>query len=168
MLKIFMMIVIVLCCYLVGYNQSLKLVGRVKLLSEIENMLIYIKNSISYMARPVGEIFYEMGSNYEFQKLDFITKTNEELQNGKTFSSAFSKAVNETQLELNDGEKEMLISFGEQVGNSDVEGELGKIEFFKEQVKTAREEAREKRDKTAKLYTSLGTFAGLALVLILL
>lgn len=163
-----MMIVIVLCCYQVGYSQACKLMKRVKLLNAIENMLIYIKNNISYMAKPVGEILFEMSESREFEELDFIEIAAKKVGSGQPVAYAFSQGVKRTQLELEQADKELLTSFGSQIGSSDIDGELGKIEFFKEQVKLVKEEAREKRDKTAKLYTSLGIFAGLALVLILL
>lgn len=168
MVKTVAIVVLVGCCYQLGYNQSLKLINQVKLLDEIEKMFVYIKNNITYVATPLSEIFYDMAGSKEFEKLDFVKTCNDSLQKGEKFSGAFCKAVGKTELPLADEHKELLLSFGRQLGDSDTEGELNKLTFYSNSLSALNKEAREKRDKTAKLYTSLGVFGGLAIALILL
>lgn len=168
MIKIVAIVIIMLCCYQIGYNQSLKLMKQVKLLREIEKMFVYIKNNISYVAKPLKEIFYELAHSKEFKELDFIETCNDNLKNGEKFELAFVSGVQKSELPLRQEDKELLISFGSQLGSSDIDGEMNKLAFYQDKLKILQKEATEKRDKLAKLYTSLGIFAGLALALVLL
>ena len=75
--------------------------------------------------------------------------------------------VNENFLNLKNEDITLMKNLGNVLGKTDIEGQMSEINQFllllKEQIKNAEEE----KNKNAKMYKSLGTIIGLAIVIIL-
>lgn len=52
-------------------------------------------------------------------------------------------------------------------GKTDIDGQMSEINLFKELLKTQIQKAEEEKRKNTKMYKSLGTIAGLTIIIIL-
>ncbi len=81
---------------------------------------------------------------------------------------AWEKCVDESNLSLNNEDKEALKSLAKLLGNTDINGQLSQINlvnnFLDEQIK----DATEAKLKNEKLYKKLGIIVGLAVVIVLI
>ena len=70
-------------------------------------------------------------------------------------------------LNLNQEDITFLKTLGNVLGKTDVEGQMSEINQFQTILKVQIENAEEEKNKNAKMYKSLGTIIGLAIVIIL-
>ena len=100
----------------------------------------------------VGRLFYDVGRGME---LEFA-------------GEAWEKCVDESKLNLNDEDRDLLKSLGKLLGNTDIQGQLNQIylvnNFLDEQIK----DATEARAKNEVMYKKLGVIVGLAVVIVLI
>lgn len=81
---------------------------------------------------------------------------------------AWEKCIDESNLSLNNDDKDALKSLAKLLGNTDINGQLSQIHlvnnFLEEQIK----DAIEAKVKNEKLYKKLGVIVGLAVVIVLI
>ena len=92
----------------------------------------------------------------------------EKLKNKKT-EVAWNEAVLEERFYLNlKGEDiNLILSLGNMLGKTDVEGQMSEINQFCSLINEQIAIAEEEKNKNSKMYKSLGTIIGLAIVIIL-
>lgn len=99
-----------------------------------------------------GELFYKTSKQ---MNLEFA-------------GEAWEKCIEESNLALNNDDKEALKSLAKLLGNTDINGQLSQIHlvnnFLEEQIK----DAVEAKSKNEKLYKKLGVIVGLAVVIVLI
>ena len=80
-----------------------------------------------------------------------------------------AKAIKEEQVLLNlkNEDIETISSLGSILGKSDIEGQISEIDEFKERLNLQIKQAEEEKRKNSKMFKSLGTIAGLVIVIIL-
>lgn len=99
-----------------------------------------------------GELFYKTSKqmNFEFA------------------GEAWEKCIDESNLYLNNDDKDALKSLAKLLGNTDINGQLSQIHlvnnFLEEQIK----DAIDAKIKNEKLYKKLGVIVGLAVVIVLI
>ena len=119
----------------------------------LENIFIDVQKEIT---RDVGRIFYEVGAEYN--------------KNEKDISEIWTEVIEDSfrDLDLTFEDERILIDFGLALGKSDIEGELRNIEVTIEKLKGQLTYAKEKNDKYAKVYRTLGTLCGIVIAVILI
>lgn len=151
---------------LIGIKASDNLKKRCEHCALIIEMINRIGILIKYRSLSVYEISSELKMSRTFEKLDFIKNLPEEFS-GESFSSLWIRAVEED-CSLGDEEKELLISFSEVFGVSDIEGQLSSVLMLKENLKSIQEKRCFEYEKKGKLYRSLGIIAGVMTGIIIL
>ena len=166
-IKIIIYSFIFLSSSLIGVLVSKKYTNRVNELKEFKNALNIFKTKIRYTYEPIPEIFIEISEsvnpnigcvfNMAASKMDVLTA-----------GDAWTIALKMEDLSINEEDKIALNNLSKLLGKTDLQGQLSQIEmtedFLEEQIKKAEKE----RNKSEKLYRTLGTILGLTIVIILM
>lgn len=157
-------LLLILAGSLAGFMESHKLSVRVESLELFLQFLSAAKTEIRYSAVPVMQILQKHGG-----KLFCLRECVRRCANGDGFEKSWERSIG--CCAKCDGftacDRELLLSFGEEFGASDTEGQISHLELFIGLFRTNLESAREERDRKSKLYLMLGIFAGLAAALLL-
>ena len=165
-LKIVIYIAIFASSSYVGILFSMKYSNRVNELKDFKNAFNIFKTKLRYTYAPLDEIFMDISKSIKSivgeTFLDICS--NMKIQNA---TESFNNAIDTNNLSLTVEDKETIKNLSKLLGKTDIEGQMSEINQFllllKEQIKNAEEE----KNKNAKMYKSLGTIIGLAIVIIL-
>lgn len=167
LVKIIIYSFIFLSCSLIGILISKKYVNRVNELKEFKNALNMIKTKIRYTYAPLPEIFAEISENVD-TNISNVFKNAAEKMNICTAGEAWDLALKIEDLNINNEDRNALRNLSKLLGKTDLEGQLNQIEmtsdFLDKQIRTAENQ----RDKSEKMYRTLGMIMGLAIVIILI
>ena len=167
LVKIIIYSFIFLSCSLIGILISKKYSNRVNELKEFKNALNMIKTKIRYTYAPLPEIFAEISENVD-TNISNVFKNAAEKMNICTAGEAWDLALKIEDLNINNEDRDALRNLSKLLGKTDLEGQLNQIEmtsdFLDKQIRTAENQ----RDKSEKMYRTLGMIMGLAIVIILI
>ena len=153
----------------IGFLLSKKYVDRVIELKKISNLINILKNKIRFTHKPLIEALEEIGNIDKTERISNIfLKTSKKIKDKKVVD-AWNEAIDEERffLELTNEDIKLIRQFGVMLGKEDLEGELSKIEEFNVLLEAEIKKAEEESTKNQKMYKSLGTIIGLAIVIIL-
>lgn len=163
-------IVLISATSLIGFSLANDCSKRPRALRELQSLLQMLENEISYLSNLLSEAFNRI---YEGTNSDTAILFREAAKNlginGVTADVAWEKSINENyaKLSLNKEDKDILLTFGNMLGNSDLEGQLNNIRLMSSQLKLQELKAEDMRQKNEKMYSSLGVLSGLAITIIL-
>lgn len=130
-------------------------------------MLQLIENEIHYCALPVGELLDIISGRKELRELDFVSSCAEIYESGVSFSEAWCSGVKGSACGLNADDKQLLYSFGDALGTTDVSGQISLCRLHAHLLEERLEQARREKDKKGKVCTSLGALAGVFFAVVL-
>ncbi len=154
----------------IGFSLASDCSKRPRSLRELQSLLQMLENEISYLSNLLSEAFNRIYESTNSQTSILFREAAKNLStHGITADAAWEKAIEENyaKLSLNKEDKTVLISFGNMLGNSDLEGQINNIKLMSSQLKLQELKAEEMRTKNEKMYRSLGVLSGLAIVIIL-
>ena len=153
----------------IGYIISKKYSNRVIELKEFRNAINILENKIKFTYEPIGEIFKEISKNINTDISNVFMKASNYLENSTT-KEAWKKAIEEEKdyLSINDEDRNIIENLGNMLGKTDVDGQISEIKLTSKFIETQIEKAEEEKKKNQKLYRTLGTVIGLAIVIILI
>lgn len=154
----------IIVCSLIGNYFATRDLNRVKTIEEIFLMIQIISTEIKFCKTPLDSIVNKLSKNDGFIHLNFICEC-EKLLGKQKFPTAWQTSVKKSA--LHESDKQLLISLGNNLGTSDVEGQLSNCELHKELFENNYNSAREKCLKFGKLYTSLGLFGGVLVAVVI-
>lgn len=167
---IFLLCIFIGSC-IIGILISKKYKNRVLQLREFKEMINILENKIKFTYKPLGNIFDDIEKIYsdknQICQIFKQTKINME-KNDVCFS--WENAIDKLKqnLCLNIEDINIIKGLGKQLGKTDVEGQVSEIaltnEFLDIQIKDAEEQCK----KNEKMYKTLGTIIGIAIVIILI
>ncbi len=151
-----------------GVVTSRKLALRVRFLQQYLSFIDYIETEIRYARRALIEVVRGYQNGVEFQA--FLTVVYRDLAQKVPFPEAWSKAVRSlpSTYGLLRQDKELIYSFGDNLGATDVDGQIALCQLNKNLVSAALEAAQDEKNKKSKLYLMLGSSFGMCLAIILL
>lgn len=161
-------LIVVVTTY-IGFLVAKKLQKREETLRETILFFDMVENEIRYMLnvlpnayesarqRLKGELKIVIGQIV----VDMLASDNYELS-GKTISSNINLLK-----ELTSYDKEVIISTLKNLGRSDVDAQVNILENAKRTIQVQIDEAIEYKNKNSKLYKTVGTIAGMIIVIIL-
>jgi len=163
------LILLMICLYsiFIGYLLSNKYKQRVEELREIKNLLGMLKTKIRFTYEPLPEILKESAESFNGNILKLIENVKIKI-NIMTAGTAWQKAIDETDLNLNLEDKNILKKMGNLLGRTDVEGQLSEIEVTENFLNKQIEKAEQEKIKNEKMYKTLGIITGIGLVIILI
>lgn len=166
MLRIFCTFVIIISTSYIGYSASDKLKKRSDTIDKIIHMFEEMSVLIRFKALTVYELADELKQNSMFCSLDFLNLLSR--SETQSFSYQFSDAVNRSQCCLNEDDKSLLKSFGNSLGNTDVDGQLSSILVFKSNFEEKGRQAKNEYLKKSRLYRSFGILGGMFISIIVI
>ena len=165
-LKIIMLIMIVLACMLIGIIISKRYSKRVEELREIRTALNMLETKIKFTYEPLPEIFNQISSNLSQNMGEIFAKASSNMNN-MLAKEAWEKALDKNNFNMNQEDINILKKMGGLLGKTDVDGQISEIKLTNSFINTQIKKAEEEKEKNAKMYRTLGTVVGLAIVIIL-
>ena len=146
-IKYCMLFLILILSSLIGRFLSKKYVYRLQELEEMKNALNIFKTKIKFTYEPIPEIFTQISEmcNKNIGNIFFYAK--EKMKN-ETANIAWEKAIEESETNLNQEDKNILKNLSKLLGQTDCEGQVSQIEitenFLAVQIKEARRRKKKK------------------------
>lgn len=155
MLKLLLCIVIVVSSSVLGCHYSNKLLIRKSVLQKFIKELKSSVTQIRYTSATLCEIFSDKFSDFHFTSDDvFATQW-------KTLVHSYEKSLDKSDVKL-------LISFAENLGTTDVDGEISHIEMYIDLLNSSVQDAQNNINQKSKLYRTLGLSSGILVSILLL
>ena len=166
-MKLLIYTCIFLVCSAIGLIKSQTYTYRVEELKEFKNALNMFKTKISFTFEPIPDIFSQI-SGIVSTNISSIFRIASYNMQFFPAGDAWNKAMDTDILNINLEDKKILKDLSKLLGKTDITGQLNQIElttdFLEEQIKKAEEQ----RNKSEKMYRTIGMLIGMAIVIILM
>lgn len=170
-LKLLGSLFIIISSGFIGFEYSRKYIERLNNLIYIQNCIQILETEVVYASNPIPnalENLYIKGN----KKVSFLFKDIKEYLLNNKDKSLFDSfkhnlEISKNKLFLQDDDIEIILSLGRTLGISDVFDQKKHFKTTIMNLEINQQNARENKDKNAKMYRSLGLLFGTALVLIL-
>ena len=136
---------------------------RAEILGEIVNMISFMQTRLRYECLPLAALLKSLEDNRKTGNLSFVSACREKTEKGESFSSAWRESI--------ENEKELcgllrnvipcLISLGEDLGTTDLEGQLSCCGYYERIFSGELKEREEQNRKYLRLYPALGAMLGI-------
>lgn len=151
----------------IGLLLSQKYQKRVEQLKDFKSAFTILKTKIRFTCAPLKEIFQDISKSIHSKVAEVFQTASKNIET-QNATDSWNKAVTETQTELTKEDKEAICSLGKLLGKTDLEGQMNEIDLCLTFLETQIEKAEREKEKNAKLYKTLGTIAGIGIIIILL
>lgn len=150
---------------------SKKYKNRVEELKNFKEACNILESKIKFTYQPLGDIFQEISNILDrHNNIYKIFEFSYESMNNCDFKTSWENAIEKEKVNLNLKKEDinLIKNFGNMLGKTDVSGQLNEINltmnFLDSQILSAEEECK----KNEKMYRTLGTIFGLAIIIILI
>ena len=157
MIKLIGLLLVIGTGSMLGLHKAGQLRHRVTWLAALEGLLRSMQTEIRYMAPPLEQLLGDLSMQPAYKVLDFLPAIGNYAQQ-EAFGQAWNRAVAEACPWQE--ERQILLQLGCQLGNSDIDGQLGAIGLAAEQVHMLLNTARQQSLEKGKLCTAMGTLLG--------
>ena len=166
-IKTFTLFLIFLSSTYIGILMSNRFTNRVKDLKEIKSGLNAFKTKIKFTYEPIPTIFKEISKSIKNHIGNIFEKASKNMETMPA-GEAWNKAVEEVQTSLTKEDVEILKKLSNLLGKVDLQGQISEIELVENFLETQINLAEEEKQKYTKMYKTLGTIIGLAVVIVLI
>ena len=157
-----MAITVILTANYLGRSISI----RIKSLEDFSLLIRSIKTYIGFSKVPITQIMRKLENEQNSSRLGFVSVLNNKLESGEGFYEAWCESLNA--IRINSADAELLRTFAEGLGGSDVNGQLENCDMFLNLIGARLESLRPKSETRMKVYNSLGVLlAGLAVIILI-
>ena len=156
-IKIVIYSFIFLSSSLIGILNSKKYSNRVSELKEFKNALNIFKTKIRYTYEPLPQIFTEISENVN-SNISPVFKNAAEKMKFCAAGEAWNLALTIEELNIDDEDRNALKNLSKLLGKTDMT-----TNFLDKQIK----EAETQKEKSEKMYRTLGMIIGIGIVIIL-
>ena len=157
-------LLLALCGTLSGYAMSRSYKRRVLLMGEYLRFLTQAQSVIGYTAAEAASLLEGIKGLALMRPI--IDEALRQLREGSSFESAWCSAAGRFVPDKDD--RELLCSFGESFGTSNISGELSKLELHKVNASRRYDELSQELKTKSRLYRTVGTFCGVLTASLLL
>ena len=140
---------------------------RVEELKEMKKSFIAIETKMKYTYDVLPEIFKEVAIGLR-QSIREIFEYATLLMKEKTANEAWIESIQSAKTNMTKEDLEILKGYGKLLGKTDIDGQVSQIKLTNEFLETQIEKAEKELVKNEKLYKTLGTVCGLAIVILLI
>lgn len=160
---------------IVGFSLAGKRVASVQerktaLLREIILMINVVESRLRHSRLPVADLLCVLDENKGLSGLGFIKTCREKVCFGKDFPDAWRESI-DTETEicgiLSDS-AEYLLSFGADIGSTDLESQLSGCRYYSEIFGRELEIQQEKSRKYSKVFPTLGALLGISAAILII
>ena len=150
----------------VGLFFSLRLKEREKTMSSVLLLIKELTVQIRYTNTEIGDILTSAANNVEFNGLYFVCECSKLNEKGN-FHFLWKEGVKKQPF-LEAKDRELLNTLGDNLGQTDTEGQLSFLEMYEELIKKNLEQAAKDYADKGKMYRSVGLLCGLAVGIMVL
>lgn len=153
----------------IGFLLSKSCSDRLKELTCLANMVKILQDKIKFTHKPLAEIFKEVSIIRKDTRFSEIFEKTSKKTKDKPVKIAWSEAISEEEffLNLKAEDLNLIKTFGNMLGKTDIEGQMGEINEFMTLLNNQIEKAKDEERKNSKMYKSLSTIIGLGIVILL-
>lgn len=143
---------------------------KTEILENIVMMLCIIKTQLRYTHLPLHSMMRFLEENENVKSLGFVSECIEMTERGKAFRQCWKESIlNEKELcRLIPESIPHLISFGENLGTTDLEGQLSCCEYYERIFRKLLDGKEVQNKKYAKLFPTLGTMLGISAAILII
>lgn len=166
-IKGILLLLVFLFCSYIGKMISSQYKKRVEELKEMKKSFIVIETKMKYTYEVLPEIFKEVARGAR-ENIKEIFENAILLMEERTANEAWIEAIGKARTSMTKEDIEILKGYGKLLGKTDIDGQVSQIELTNEFLETQIEKAEKELIKNEKLYKTLGTTCGLAIVILLI
>lgn len=166
-IKLVLLFIVFLSCSYIGKIISGQYKKRVEELKEMKKSFIAVETKMKYTYEVLPEIFKEISVGLN-ENIKNIYENASLLMEEETAKEAWMKALQSSKTNMTKEDIEIIKGFGKLLGKTDLEGQVSQIELTSEFLETQIEKAEKELMKNEKLYKTLGSVCGLAIVILLI
>lgn len=153
----------------IGFLLAKRYNSRIQELKKFLNLINIFQNKMKFTHKPLKDIMEETAKiSNEDEISDIFLSASVKLKE-KPLEMAWKESIDEKTflLNLKKEDIDLIKSLSNLLGKTDIDGQMSEIEQFKILLNSNIKNAEEEKEKNAKMYKSLGTIIGLAIVIIL-
>ena len=146
-----------------GYSE------RLDELNAFNTLINILQNTIKFTKLPLKDIFEQIGNITIKTRVKNIFINCSQKIKDTTLENAWKQAIDEEMhyLNMKNEDFDVIETLGNTLGKTDIDGQMNELNQFKERLNIQIKQAEEEKRKNSKMFKSLGTIAGLILVIIL-
>ena len=171
MLKLLGSVMVISAAALIGYVYSKTYTDRVKQIREMQYALNMLETEIIYNYTPLHMALLSAGEKSTGAIKELFSKMSDILNNKKINSvlDAFDEAykLTKTNLYFEKEETEIIKSFIQSLGTSDMEGQKKNFNITVKKLEAFEKKADEERKKNERLFQYLGVCFGVLIIILL-
>ena len=165
-IKIVIYSFIFLTCSVIGILISKKYSNRVQELKEFKSALNIFKTKIRYTYDPIPEIFLDIAKNLN-SNISNVFSIAANKMDILAAGDAWNLAIKFEMLNINDEDRMVLRNLSKLLGKTDLEGQINQIDITENYLEEQKKKAETQREKSEKMYRTLGMIIGLTIVIVL-
>lgn len=149
---------------LLGFLESYKLRLRVETLETFLKVIGLMETQMRFYQLPLRQIMEKHSGD-----MALLWQCHLLLQTGKSFEQAWKSAVEAGTKGkgLKEKDKRLICAFGEELGRTDIDGQIAHCRVTEQLLQEQLQIAREEKKKKSKLFTMLGLFCGTGAALLI-
>lgn len=159
LLKVIAAIMFALAGAALGFSKANRLREALEICRETSAFVEKSAILIRYQGLSVYELSSELKKSADLSMLSFINALPETFHEGENFHILWKKAVN-SQTDIPDDERKLILRFGDVLGTSDIEGQLVSIEGIRQELSELEKRRFDRFIQKGRLYRSVGTLFG--------
>lgn len=164
--------IILLSSTLIGFKLAEQVKERVLILQDFKTSLLMLQTEIQFTLTPLVEAFENVSSNMHGKVKSFFLYISNQLseRNGRTVEEIVYQGIQDlfTQVKLKKEDVEPILQLSKSIGGSDVEGQVRSIQLCIEYLEQRIRQASYEREKSEKMYQTLGVLSGISIVIVLI
>mgnify|MGYP001054977564 CR=1 FL=1 len=172
LLKIIGSVLIIAGSSIIGFTLSSTYSKRPVQLKTLQSLIQMLENEIRFMSSIITDAFERIGRSSDNPVALIFTTTLKYLDNEEftSIAQAWESSVNENigKTALTREDAEILVSFGNMLGNSDIQGQIKNITHTLQQLNLQQQKAEEAKKKYDTMYKTLGILGGAVAVILLI
>lgn len=165
--KVFGMLLLLTSCSLGGMLWGTSYHRRVSALEEARALLLALRGQLAFTLSPPEALLNAVQLEPTFARCDYLSDACQEIHAGADVETAWRRAVRSSREPFTPEDRAQLVRMGELLGKSDLETQLSQLLLLSERIEQRAGQARGQASVQARLSTTLGSLAGLALVILL-
>lgn len=165
-------VIILVSSTLIGYKLAEQVKERVVLLQDFKTSILMLQTEIQFTLTPLAEAFENISSNMHGKIKEFFLNISEEMneRSGRTVDEIIHQGIQKifAQAKLKKEDLEPILQLSKSIGGSDVEGQVRAIQLCIEYLEQRIRQASSEREKSERMYQTLGVLSGISIVIVLI
>lgn len=171
MFRISGLLIMILAFGLAGIMKSEELKQRIRLLEEVQDMILRLKSQMQYFREPLEILLDKLSKTADSRAFYLLNECRVDLQN-KSGDIAQIWAENTVLIykaaPLTSEDKDVISQIGTYLGQTDFAGQKIQFEYTEERLHRQIQQARELYSRKGPLYQKIGFLGGAAAALVIL